>query len=45
MGTRGFVALLIGLVALTALGVPVLRYVADAGAEVLIAVITALTPP
>lgn len=41
----GLVALLLGLVAFMTLGTPVLLYMADLGADALLAVIMALTPP
>jgi hypothetical protein len=41
----GVVALLFGLVVFMTLGAPVLRYITDAGADVFVAVITAVTPP
>ncbi len=42
---RGLVALLFGLAAFVTLGPPVLLYVADVGADALLAVIMAVTPP
>ncbi len=41
----GLVALLFGLVAFMALGALVLPYMADVGADALLAVIAAVTPP
>jgi hypothetical protein len=41
----GVVALFLGLVAFATLGTPILLYMADLGADALLAVIMALTPP
>jgi hypothetical protein len=41
----GLVALHLGLMAFMTLGAPVLLYMADLGADALLAVIMALTPP
>ena len=45
MTLRGLVALLFGFVAFMALGALVLLYMTDVGADVLVAVISAVTPP
>ena len=42
---RGLVALTFGIVAFMTLGAPVLMYLAGAGVDVILAVITAVTPP
>ena len=42
---RGLVALLFGLAAFATLGPPVMLYMAEVGADALLAVVMAVTPP